>query len=84
MLDDELPTGLEETKVVLSEPTDNPIAAALKSQGAGVSLRNDYKRMIWEDGLWVVYERQPHQRQSRKLVETSDEGEAVKVLLADG
>lgn len=42
--------------------------------------------LIWHDFLerWVVYSREYRQRQTRTLIETEDEAEAVRYLIGEG
>ena len=59
------------------------IIEALKTQFS-VRLSNGHRWLVWNDnGFWSVYERKPYARKTTTLIETTDEAQAVEILIED-
>ena len=59
------------------------IAEALQSRKYNLRVSNGARRLVGDNGKWVIYERKPYAKKTTVVIETHDEDEAVRLLVED-
>lgn len=62
------------------------ISDIMKMEDIDIRVTYNHRWLVYHPltKKWLVYERKPHQKMTRTIVETSDEARAVKYLIKHG